>query len=310
MPPPDFETVRSYKPVLDGMMSGVHFGHTDRDVDMVFLHANGFHGRAFRSILEPVATQMNKHILALDLRGHGETRLPIVQDTDARFSAYARDFLAYLDAHCPKPVIAAGLSMGACASLIAASKTDKIRKVVAFDPVIMPTPLRLAARFSFGRKLIRNHANICKAALKRRDGFESYEAAFSRFSGRGPFKDFSDSALWDYVCGAFRKDKTGGVRLNCRPQWEAFSYSSQSDNMKKYIAAAPSNSHIFLTKYMKPSVKWISRIARNRPDILLEYRPELPHFFPLTEPDIARKALHTALMDTDRLDTGLMDTGL
>ena len=58
----------------DGETSGIAFGDPVRPVDVLFLHATGFNAVCYQSILEPLGGQM--HAAALDIRGHGRSRLP------------------------------------------------------------------------------------------------------------------------------------------------------------------------------------------------------------------------------------------
>ena len=51
-------------PSRGGEMAVLDFGPAERPVDVVFSHANGFNGRTYRSILQPLAGEMR--ILALD----------------------------------------------------------------------------------------------------------------------------------------------------------------------------------------------------------------------------------------------------
>ncbi len=60
-------------PAGPGEMAFLDFGPPDRAPDLVFLHANGFNARAYRTILEPLAASLR--ILAPDQRGHGATTL-------------------------------------------------------------------------------------------------------------------------------------------------------------------------------------------------------------------------------------------
>ena len=54
----------------------------------------------------------------------------------------------------------------------------------------------------------------------------------SAMPGKGPFKEFTDAALWDYICGGFVQEG-GHVRLACRPEWEQYTYVAQCHNLKK-----------------------------------------------------------------------------
>ncbi|HYG26868.1 MAG TPA: alpha/beta hydrolase, partial [Caulobacteraceae bacterium] len=56
-----------------GEMSALDFGPADRPFDIVFLHANGFNALTYRSLLGPLSAGLR--ILAVDQRGHGESRL-------------------------------------------------------------------------------------------------------------------------------------------------------------------------------------------------------------------------------------------
>ena len=57
-----------------GAMAALDFGDPGRPVDIVFVHANGFNARTYRTILEPLAEDLR--ILAVDQRGHGRSTLP------------------------------------------------------------------------------------------------------------------------------------------------------------------------------------------------------------------------------------------
>ena len=45
----------AFSGVCTGEMAGIELGPTDRPYDVIFLHANGFNGRTYRSILQPLA---------------------------------------------------------------------------------------------------------------------------------------------------------------------------------------------------------------------------------------------------------------
>src|SRR4051794_6447386 len=63
-------------PTRGGAMAALEIGPSERPVDIVFSHANGFNGRTYRTVLQPLAGTLR--ILALDLRGHGASTLPTV----------------------------------------------------------------------------------------------------------------------------------------------------------------------------------------------------------------------------------------
>lgn len=285
---------RTLKAVPYGRMSAVHFGDKNAPVKMVFLHATGFHALAYRSLLE----NLGVHVLALDLRGHGHTKLPIDTEEIASFHTYAKDVTAYLDAHVPGKVILCGHSLGAsCAILAARMAPDKISKVLSFDPVILPLFVRLIMKSKRGRKRLQNKFPMARIAGRRRDVFTSLESAYKRFHGRGPFKHFTDEALWDYISGAFipqNPEDGNGVRLLCRPKWEQFTYTAQGHNMKSAIRQLPKDSRILITNFVEP-VNWIPKMQAKCPHIRIDHHPELDHFYPLINPEISLPALKDML---------------
>jgi len=282
---------RTEHAVPGGTMSAVHFGPLDAPVRLVFLHANGFNGLAYRSLLEPLGV----HTISLDLRGHGHTNLPTGSDMLSKHSNYARDVVAFLRGYMKGKVVLAGHSLGAnCAVLAARFAPELVEKSICFDPIIIPLPIRLSMASAWSRKYMQTHYSLAKSAGRRRDRFDSFEAAYRRFHGKGPFKEFSDEALWDYVCGGLVPYEDG-VRLACRPRWEQRTYTTQSQNMKRAIVDLPSGSHLIITDFVPQSRGWIRKTNKRRPDINIEHRPDLGHFFPLVNPEISIAALKAGL---------------
>src|SRR5262245_54683045 len=103
-----------------GVVAAVELGPEQRPVDIVFLHANGFNARTYRTFLPPVA-EAGLRILAIDQRGHGATTLET--HTDQRTSWYdlRDDLLSLKRTLALGDVILAGHSMGGTACLMAAA---------------------------------------------------------------------------------------------------------------------------------------------------------------------------------------------
>src|SRR5512141_1854831 len=93
-------------PGRGGAMAALEFGPADRPVDIVFSHANGFNGRTYRSILKPLAAELR--VLAIDLRGHGASRLPTVIEGRAGWFDFRDDLLALLAQVAEAPVVLGG----------------------------------------------------------------------------------------------------------------------------------------------------------------------------------------------------------
>lgn len=287
---------RTLKPVRDGHMSGVHFGDIKQPVKLVFLHSTGFHALSYRSLLEGLGV----HVLALDLRGHGHSELPIENISFSSFRLHAHDVIAYLEQYIDGSVILCGHSMGASTAILAAEMAPhKVSKVLAFDPVVLPFAARLTMSTRAGRDFMKNKFPIARATGRRRNWFSSQESAFERFKGRGTFKQFPDEALWDYVSGGLIphiKEGEHGFKLACPPHWEQYTYVAQGHNMKKAITKLPRGSHIQLTNFVKP-INWISKMVKKCPHIRIDHFPDADHFFPLINPEISQPALREILED-------------
>src|SRR4029077_6303135 len=115
----------------------IRFG-ADGPPDLIFLHATGFNALTYRELLGPLSER--HRVIALDLRGHGLSRLPAVPAEMPDWDLYGRDMLAVLDAlgDCP-PFVLSGHSMGGAVSMMAAEqRPGRVASLVLLDPV-MPT---------------------------------------------------------------------------------------------------------------------------------------------------------------------------
>src|SRR5579872_1942009 len=170
-----------------GEVAYLDFGPSERAPDLVFLHANGFNARAYRTILAPLARDLR--ILAPDQRGHGATTLA----TDRPRTSWLDlkdDLLAFLDAMGIDRVALAGHSMGGTASLLAAAEAPaRVRALALLDPVIRPltpapfTPEQVGA------------SGMVQGALRRRRVFPSRAAAVESYRGRGAFRTWTEAQL-------------------------------------------------------------------------------------------------------------------
>jgi pimeloyl-ACP methyl ester carboxylesterase len=272
-----------------GEMSVLDFGDARRPVDLVFAHANGFNAATYRSLLAPLSASLR--ILAPDLRGHGQTRLPT--STKGRWSWHDHrdDLAALLDTLDGPPVALAGHSMGGTSALLAAAeRPDKISRLVLFDPVIMPRGVSLMMALP-GLRTLARHWPITKGAVRRRNQFDSPEQALASWRGRGAFKGWSEMMLADYVSEAFVPSEDGGLRLACTPQWEASNYASQGHNPWRALRRLERPVHV-----LKAELGSVSRLAASSrlPQLTVETVAGGGHLFPMTHPDIARDALFDA----------------
>ena len=272
----------------DGDMSLLDFGDPRRPVDVVFAHANGFHAQTYRSILQPLSAGLR--ILAVDLRGHGETRLPADPRRLRSWTVYARDLSTLLmGLEGPRPVLA-GHSMGATSMLLAAGRTPGLsRSLVLFEPVILRRWRSLSAHLPWATALLRRRFPMAVKAAARRAVFESREAAFKAYRGRGAFKRWPDALLADYVGGGFHARAEGGVELACAPAWEAANFAAQAADPLSAIGRA--GVPVVILKAEHGSTCQTPTPSLRKRGAVVKIVPGSSHFLPMERPDVVRQFL-------------------
>lgn len=270
-----------------GEVALVDFGDPSRPIDIVFSHGNGFNAMTHRQALEPLADRLR--IVAVDQRGHGRTTLPVRPEGRRDWSDLVGDLCAVVDAlDIRKPVALVGHSMGGTVSAMTAQRlTGRVKALALFDPVIPerlpaddePDPERLVA-FAMG-------------SLKRRARFDSRDAAFRAYHGRGAFKTWPNAALADFVEDAFKDAPDGGVTLACDPAWEASNYLAQRHPARAALLAAAVPTQVLRA----PDAESTCRIVPGAPEVLANPNLDLrivegaTHALPVERPDLVHAAL-------------------
>jgi pimeloyl-ACP methyl ester carboxylesterase len=198
-----------------------------------FAHATGFNAETYRSLLQPLSDRF--HIYASDARGHGLSSLGIRPGLAGGWAVFRDDLLAFLQACGAPPAILAGHSMGAISSIMAASvEPERVRALALIEPVLVPAAAWRKAQWKSMLGLQRG-AGLAERAAKRRDRFESSDAAFAGYRGRGAFATWPDEMLRDYLAGGLLP-AAEGVRLACGPWWEAEVFRSTPLRMDRLAA--------------------------------------------------------------------------
>jgi len=276
-------------PTGAGEMAYLDYGPADREPDLVFLHANGFNARAYRTILAPLAADLR--LLAIDQRGHGATTLP----TDYERTSWLDlkdDLIAFLDALGIGRVALAGHSMGGTASLFAAAEApDRVRALALLDPVIRP-PGAMEMASPDAMKL----SPMVAGALRRRRSFPSRAAAVEGYRGRGAFRTWTEAMLEDYVAAGFKDAADGGVELACTPEWEVSNYVGQAHDAWAAFEASRCPIRILRAELDSPGrldegLERLTAAGRIRIDTV----PGTTHFLPMERPALVREAIRWAV---------------
>lgn len=262
-------------------MAAIEFGPAGAPLDVLFLHANGFNAHTYRSILEPLSD--TRRMLAIDMRGHGNTALP-TETGEHRWQIYADDLRAVL-AHTGMPRVLAGHSMGGATAVLALPHLQPQVRLVLFDPV-------LAAKHAYDdARGMRYEQPIAQGALRRKNQFASAEAAFGAYRGRGAFATWPDACLRDYLEDALRPAEAGGFELSCAPGWEAANFAAAL-RVSPYPALAAWQGEVEIFTAELGSVCGaeeadLPRTGRGRISMV----PGSSHFLPMERWDLVRSAI-------------------
>ena len=270
-----------------GAMAALDFGDPGRPVDIVFVHANGFNARTYRTILEPLAEDLR--ILAVDQRGHGRSTLPAETVGRTSWNGLRDDLLALLQTLDLNDVVLAGHSMGGTACVLAqALAADRVRRVVLFDPVVMP-----AAGPVDPEQL--SNSPLVQGALRRRSVFPDKATVVSAYTGRGAFRTWQGEMLADYVADGFRERDDGQVELSCAPEWEASNFASHAHDTWGAFEQAKVPIRILRAEEgstCREDPKLDALVAAGR--IQVETVAGTSHFLPMERPDLVQAELRAA----------------
>ena len=189
---------------------------------LLVAHATGFHALCMRAMARGLAEE--HRVVALDLRGHGHSGTPPLDpEEDGRapsmaWGTFAEDVLAVVDALGLEGAAAFGHSCGGAVVLLAEQRRPgTFTGIFTYEPVVTRPDWSAIAQERAGR--------LAEGARRRRQVFESRDAALQHYRSRPPLSSLSDDVLADYVEHGFADQPDGSVRLRCDPQAEAATYS-------------------------------------------------------------------------------------
>jgi pimeloyl-ACP methyl ester carboxylesterase len=251
---------------------------TSSDRPILLAHATGFHAMVWA----PLARRLDGFdVFAPDLRGHGDSGPPMGRGMD--WNGFADDVLAVVDAMTAagldtEGLLAAGHSKGGAALILAEQRRPgTFGALYCYEPVVMPSD---AAPPTGGDN------DLAESALRRRDVFDSRQAAFDNYVAKPPFSALDPDALRAYVDHGFIDQADGTVRLKCRPETESQVYhlAGQHHAFDRLAEiTCPVTIAAGAVSAFGPAA-FAHRIAEAIPNGQFVDFPDLGHFGPLEDP--------------------------
>jgi pimeloyl-ACP methyl ester carboxylesterase len=209
---PDPDDLR-FVQAADGVRIALHRLGGSGD-SLLVSHATGFHGRAY----QPLATSLapDFRTAAIDERGHGQSGLPA--DLVFDWNGFGLDVLAAADDLEGGRLLGLGHSAGATALIVAElARPGTFGAIYCYEPIIFPFEEPLGPT---------PDGPLSAAALRRREVFDSRQAAFDNYRSKPPLNALDVESLSAYVEFGFEDLPDGSVRLLCRRDNEAAIYAA------------------------------------------------------------------------------------
>ena len=256
----------------DGVTVAVHDLGGDGP-PLIVCHATGFCAGAYGPLAEHLAGE--RHVWALDFRGHGDSTFPDGERYD--WDGAADDLQAVLAELTDEPIDSIGHSMGGAAlMLVEARRPGTLRSAYLYEPIVVPVGARPATA-------VENPMSA--AARRRRAEFPSKADALWRYATKTPLRVLNAASLAAYVEHGFEDLPDGTARLKLPPAHEAAVFEATGKATLETLSSVetPVAVAIGVIEEMRPAA-WGPAIA----DALVNGRllsfPTLGHFGPLEDP--------------------------
>lgn len=212
-----------------------------KQATLLMVHATGFHGRVWDQV---IAHFPDRHVIALEQRGHGRSDASAISDWDI----FGEDLAEFMKELGLSGVVGVGHSMGAVALVLAAAKLPQgFERLVMIDPVIFDPEWYKKPPIVEG---------AVHPAAKRLNLFESPQAMMDRFADRPPYAWFTKAALKDFCDHALVPVEDGsGYSLACAPLMEASVYMTAFRNGSIFESIRAVNVPVLLIRAKLPSAE-------------------------------------------------------
>ncbi len=244
-----------------------------------FAHPNSFPTETFHTF----ATQLTDQYRVIGMNAR-----PMWPGSDpaelTSWDVFADDLIHFLDEQGAKGVIGAGISLGGVTTMLAAIKRpDLFSKLILIEPVFLSWRIVLGSKIV--PKSIMEKRSPAGGAKRRRDKFESRQAAFDSWRTKRAFKRYSDDILWDYVNHGLTDQPDGSVQLTFPKSWESAIFSYPPTVWPHIRKITHPTLGIWGSKSNVLSPRHWQRWQRKQPQATFIEMDGLGHMLPLEDPD-------------------------
>lgn len=205
---------------------------------LLFAHANGFCASAYKRLLSLLSDAFD--VIAIDLRGHGRTRLPAQPSGHATWTPFVDDLGRVMDSAGALGLssdarwVLAGHSLGASSLIRAAVGRSDVARICALEPVAVPALVALYSALP-GWRFFADRSPLVRGALNRRSAWSSRDEVRQRYRNKKIFALFAEDVIDDYLEDGL-VEGAEGVRLACDPEWEAANFAASQAGFWRAVA--------------------------------------------------------------------------
>ncbi len=238
---------------------------------LLFCHCAGTLGR----IWDPVIDRLSVHarILAMDLRGHGDSDKPQGAQ-HYHWDCFGADVLAVVERlGLGDGAMAVGHSGGAVAVTLAQlARPGLFRRIALIDAIL--------ATDAFFPPL----NPMAEIARRRKGHFDSRDAVRARLGGKFPFSTWTGESFEVYVVHGFTELPDGSVELKCPGSTEAHLYGSWSTEPVLRRMGELNVPVLLVTGEQSYMLSYVREQHRETPGSRLEILEKAGHFIPQEQP--------------------------
>ncbi len=250
---------------------------------LLFCHATGFCASVYKQMLHRLSDQFD--IFALDMRGHGRTRLAAAPEALRSWNTYADDVVEFLNLGARSGWTLAGHSMGGVVVTMAARGRDDIAAIALIEPVAMPPAMALVVRTPIWPWLARRFS-LARLARRRRSQWPARADVAAAYGRKPVFRNWAPGVLDDYLEDGLA-DEDGGVRLACAPAWEAATFQAHDNDFWGAVRAAAAPVRVLAADHKSSTVWAHARRRFERIGAPVTLQAGVSHLIAMERPDLA-----------------------